>query len=55
MSGAPRPGLFSLPPGAPFARAFAQGFFARHGDLPPGQIARITVMVNTALAARLIE
>ncbi len=51
----PRPNLFTLPAGAPFADAFADGFFHRYADLAPEDCTRITIMVNTTRAMRTIE
>ena len=47
--------LFALPPGAPFARAFAAGYYARYGHLPPAETARVEILVNTTLARQAIE
>ena len=49
------PNLFSLLPGSDFARCFAEGFFARLGHLPPQDLARTTILVNTGRALRSIE
>ncbi|MEM0944030.1 MAG: double-strand break repair protein AddB, partial [Pseudomonadota bacterium] len=47
--------LFALPPGADFARAFAAGFWSRHGALPPEEIARIEILLNNRRSVRAVE
>ena len=41
-------GLFALPPGVDFARAFVRGFLTRMQDQPPEAIARVTIYANAA-------
>ncbi|MEM9059415.1 MAG: double-strand break repair protein AddB [Pseudomonadota bacterium] len=48
-------GYYAVPPGADFAAEFARGFYRRYADLGVATIARITVLTNTARAARQIE
>lgn len=40
-------GLFHLPPGADFARSFAEGLLRRHGGGPPEALAQVTVWLNS--------
>jgi len=49
------PQLYAVPPGADFARTFAQGFWQRHGSAAPDTAAQIRIFVNTPRALRLIE
>ena len=54
------PHLFGLPPGAPFALAFADGLIARHGPGEkngddPAALARVEVLANSARMARSIR
>jgi len=39
-----RPNLYCLPPGADFAAAFADGFYARYAGLEPAELARATIL-----------
>lgn len=48
-------GIYALPPGAPFAKSFAEGFHARFSTLDPVQISEIQILVNTSLARQTIE
>ena len=50
-----RPPIFATTPGRGFALAFAEGFWRRHGGLPPEACARIQIFVNTPRALREIE
>ena len=49
------PSVYALPPGADFASAFADGFYARFANSAPEDTARATIMVNTQLALRKLE
>ena len=49
------PNLFGLPPGAPFALAFADGLIARYGQGDPAALARVEVLANSARMARSIR
>ncbi|MEM9098350.1 MAG: double-strand break repair protein AddB [Pseudomonadota bacterium] len=46
--------LFGLPPGAPFAEAFAAGFWDRFEALAPEEVARILLLVNNQRASRVL-
>ncbi|MFK7941639.1 MAG: double-strand break repair protein AddB [Paracoccaceae bacterium] len=47
--------LFAVPPGAPFARAFAEGYHARYSPLGAAETAQIQILVNTSLARHALE
>ncbi|MEO1493230.1 MAG: double-strand break repair protein AddB [Pseudomonadota bacterium] len=48
-------GVFAIPPGADFARTFAEGFHARFGQTAPLSIARTRVLTNTSRTLRAVE
>lgn len=47
-----RPNIFAVPLGASFPDAFVDGFLERYGERPPQDIARATIVVNTARMGR---
>ncbi|MEM7744675.1 MAG: PD-(D/E)XK nuclease family protein [Pseudomonadota bacterium] len=47
--------VFAIPPGADFARSFAQGYVARHVSAGPYVTARTQILVTTTLAREEIE
>lgn len=52
MSG---PRVYAVPPGVPFAEAFARGFWSRHAGCGPAAPARGRVLLNTPRSLRLVE
>jgi len=55
FSDAPGPRVFFLPPGAAFARGFAEGLRARLAGAPPEAMARVRVYLNARRTARAVE
>ena len=49
------PRVFGLPPGVDFPKALVAGLVARHKNLPPEALARVTLVVNTRRMARRIQ
>lgn len=47
--------LFSVPPGADFARTFAEGFWQRFADESAEAIPRISILVNNRRSVRVLE
>ncbi|MFV0243873.1 MAG: double-strand break repair protein AddB [Qingshengfaniella sp.] len=47
--------LYGVPPGADFPQALVEGLLARFGALPPADLARVTVYVNTRRMQRRIR
>ncbi|MBY8977040.1 double-strand break repair protein AddB [Rhodobacteraceae bacterium NNCM2] len=46
--------VMCLPAGARFAEAFARGFWARYGALPPHEIAAIDILLNNHRSVRVV-
>ncbi|MFO7854805.1 MAG: double-strand break repair protein AddB [Paracoccaceae bacterium] len=55
FSDAPGPRVFFLPPGAAFARGFAEGLRARLAGAPPEALARVRIYLNARRTARAVE
>ncbi|MDX1780745.1 MAG: double-strand break repair protein AddB [Thalassovita sp.] len=50
-----KPRVFGIPAGADFPKILVAGMMRRHGDAPPQDLARTTLMVNTRRMARRIR
>ena len=49
------PRVYGLPPGVDFPKALVEGLLARHQNLPPEALARVTLVVNTRRMVRRIH
>ncbi|MYM55339.1 double-strand break repair protein AddB [Thalassovita mangrovi] len=50
-----KPRIFGIPSGSDFPKVLVEGLMQRHGDAPPEDLARATLMVNTRRMARRIR